>query len=152
MGQKHALIVGLTYPNETHYLRGFVNDAIRVKDMLINYYDFAPDDVKLVVDANGTMNTPQLNEFRVKETKTMINDEYICRKLSKMIKKILQQETQYCSGFWNMEDVLKNYQHSIMTHALKSIWYVKGTTNICVQLTILFQLSVLCINCCKCVS
>jgi hypothetical protein len=87
MGQQRALIVGLTYLNETHYFKGPVNNAIRVKDMLINYYDFAPDDVKLVVDANGTMNTPQLNEFRVKETKTMINDEYICRKLSKMIKK-----------------------------------------------------------------
>jgi len=62
MGQKRALIVGLTYLNETHYLRGHVNDAIRVGDMLINYYDFAPDDVKLMVDANGTMNTTQLND------------------------------------------------------------------------------------------
>jgi len=29
--KKHALIVDLTYPNETHYFRGSLNDAIRVK-------------------------------------------------------------------------------------------------------------------------
>jgi len=43
----------------------------------------------------------------------MINDEYICRK-------------QYCSGLWDMEDVLKNHHHSIMTQALKNIWCVMG--------------------------
>jgi len=69
MGQKRALIVGLNYRKESNYLRVSVNDAIRVKDMLISYYGFASDAVELVVDAKGTMNTPQLNDFRIKKTK-----------------------------------------------------------------------------------
>jgi len=35
--------------------------------MLINYYDFAPDDVKLVVDVDGTMSTPRLNESHIQD-------------------------------------------------------------------------------------
>lgn len=90
MGQKRVLIVGLTYPNQSNYLRDVVNDAIRVNDMLITYYGFDPDIIKLVVDAKGTINTPQLNDFRIKKTIKQINDEYICKKLSKMIKKNLR--------------------------------------------------------------
>lgn len=87
MGKKRALIVGLNYPNQSNFLRDSVNDSIRVKDMLITYYGFAPNAVKLVVDAKGTMNTPPLNDFRIKKTTKQINDEYICKKLTKMIKK-----------------------------------------------------------------
>lgn len=39
------------------------------------------------MDAKGTMNTPPLNDFRIKKTTKQINDEYICKKLTKMIKK-----------------------------------------------------------------
>ena len=52
---KKALCVGINdYPHGGNDLNGCVNDAKSWADLLKNHYDFAPSDVKLLIDAQAT--------------------------------------------------------------------------------------------------
>lgn len=84
MGKKSALVVCLGYNDDSDNFRGPVIDVIRVKDILIKYYDSVLNDIILMVDANDTMNTSQLHQIHIKERKNIITDEYICEKLFRL--------------------------------------------------------------------
>jgi metacaspase-1 len=52
---KKALLVGINkYVDPRMELRGCVNDANNMKDILINYYDFQPDQIKMLLDEHAT--------------------------------------------------------------------------------------------------
>lgn len=50
---KRALLIGCSYKDTTSELRGTVNDIIRMKECLINKFDFEEKQIKLLIEIDG---------------------------------------------------------------------------------------------------
>ncbi|MDH3492581.1 MAG: caspase family protein [Acidobacteriota bacterium] len=54
-GTKYGLFVGINdYPNEKDKLKGAVNDAIRMQDVLVSKFGFAKENTTLMIDRDAT--------------------------------------------------------------------------------------------------
>lgn len=54
MPNSKALLIGINYPGSQYELQGCVNDALTMKDIVINNLGFAPSDVVTLLDSQAT--------------------------------------------------------------------------------------------------
>eukprot|EP00897_Mesotaenium_endlicherianum_P000996 jgi/Mesen1/10898/ME000095S10231 len=55
---KRALIVGCNYPNSQYELKGCVNDAKNMRDLLMQYFGFPDEDVIMMIDTDTSYPQP----------------------------------------------------------------------------------------------
>ena len=51
--KKRALIVGCNYPGSAHQLSGCANDASNVSSLLVEIFDYKPEDILFMVDTDA---------------------------------------------------------------------------------------------------
>lgn len=58
---KRAIVIGINYTGKPNALKGCVNDAIDIREVLVKKYDFRPQDIQVLVDdSRGAPGIPSL--------------------------------------------------------------------------------------------
>lgn len=56
--RRRALVVGCNYPGSAHQLNGCANDASNITSLLVEVFDYKPQDILLMVDTDAQTATP----------------------------------------------------------------------------------------------
>jgi len=71
---KRAVVIGINYTGKPNALKGCVNDALDIREMLVKKYEFRPQDIQVLVDdTRGAPGVPALPPTKVNVTSAFNN-------------------------------------------------------------------------------